>query len=314
MKRQAAFTDTGKLLKGALHCHTTRSDGKVEPAATVQLHKDHGYDFLAVTDHRLYNYDNFGVEGITILPGMEMDGNFTKPEGDKQVHCHHIVCIGPEKDKGNGYHQDERFERWVIERPEDSQPHIDAIHARGNLTIYAHPQWSGTPAREFEMLTGNFAMEIFNSGCVIENRLDMNAAYWDELLCQGKRIWGVATDDGHQLSHHCKGWVCVASENNVSAILDALKSGAFYASCGPEIFDFYVEHGTAHIKCSPVQEIQFIHFRSPYKVLAAQEDGPLTAGSMALRPGSNYVRACVVDAQGRRAWTNPIFLDEGDFA
>jgi len=314
MKRQAAFCAQGKLLKGALHCHTTRSDGDVPPGEVVQLHKDNGYDFLAVTDHRLYNYDNFGVEGITILPGMEMDGNFKKGENDRQVHCHHIVCIGPEKDKGNGYQQDQQFERWAIEKPEDSQPHIDQIHRNGNMTIYAHPQWSGTPAREFERLAGNFAMEIWNSGCAMENRLDTNAAYWDELLCQGKRIFGVATDDGHKKEHHCKGWVRVCCKNDVSSILKALESGAFYASCGPEIFDFYVEHGAAHLKCSPVKEIAFIHFRSPYKVLAAQEDALLAEGEIALRPGSNYVRACVTDAQGRRAWTNPIFLEEGDFA
>ena len=313
MKRQAAFLGQSKLLKGGLHCHTTRSDGDVAPADVVRMHRENGYDFLAVTDHRLYNYDNFGVEGITILPGMEMDGNFKKPEGDRQVHCHHIVCIGPQKDKGNGYQQDEAFERWAIERPEDSQPHIDAIHARGNLTIYAHPEWSGTPAREFDMLRGNFAMEIFNSGCVMENRKDMDAAYWDELLHQGQRIFGVATDDGHKMEHHCRGWVRVASENNVSAILEALQSGAFYASCGPEIYDFTVERGVARIACSPAREIRFIHFRSPYKVLTGTADAPLTAGEMQLRPGSNYVRACVVDGEGRFAWTNPIFLDESDF-
>lgn len=313
MNRQSAFLSSKKPLKGALHCHTTRSDGEVSPEEVVRLHKENGYDFLAITDHRLYNYSSFGVDGITILPGMEMDGNFAKPEGDRQVHCHHIVCIGPEKNKGNGYQQDEVLPRWHIEKPEDTQPHLDRIHENGNLTIYAHPQWSGTPAREFEMLRGNFAMEIYNSGCVIENRLDMDAAYWDELLAQGQRIYGVATDDGHSLQHHCKGWVRVSSENSVSAILEALAGGAFYASCGPEIYDFYVEHGKAYVQCSPVQEIRFIHFRSPYPVLAAKAGETLCCGSVTLRPGSGYVRACVMDAQGRLAWTNPIFLEKSDF-
>jgi len=26
-------------------------------------------------------------------------------------------------------------------------------------------------------------------------------------------------------------------------------------------------------------------------------------------PGTNYIRAEVIDKEGRRAWTNPIFLD-----
>ncbi len=309
MKRQAAFVSAGKMLKGALHCHTTRSDGKGEVSEVIRLHKENGYDFMAVTDHRLYNYDNFGVDGITILPGMEMDGNF--PRVQRAVHCHHIVCIGPKKEDGNGYTQDQQFERWTIERPEDTQAHLDEIHKNGNLTIYAHPQWSGTPAREFEMLRGNFAMEVWNSGCAIENRLDMDAAYWDELLAQGIRIFGVATDDGHAMSHHCKGWVRVNSENNVPAILQALKKGAFYASCGPEIFDFYVEDGVAHIKCSPVKEIHFIHLRVPYKLHAAPYGEVITEASESLRMGG-YIRATVVDTFGRRAWTNPIFLEDDD--
>jgi len=309
MKRQAAFTGNAKLLKGALHCHTTRSDGKGEVGEVIRLHKQQGYDFMAVTDHRLYNYDNFGVDGITIVPGMEMDGNF--PRVSRAVHCHHIVCIGPRKEDGNGYEQDQRFDRWSIEKPEDTQAHLDEIHANGNLTIYAHPQWSGTPAREFDMLRGNFAMEVWNSGCAIENRLDMNAAYWDELLAQGQQIFGVATDDGHDMNHHCNGWVRVNSDNSIPALLSALAGGAFYASCGPEIDDFYVEDGHAYIKCSPVKEIQFIHLRAPYPITTADEGKTVTEASVKLRMGG-YIRATVVDGQGRRAWTNPIFLDDED--
>lgn len=307
MYRQAAFAVDRKMLKGALHCHTTRSDGRGEVGEVIRLHKENGYDFMAVTDHRFYNYDSFGVEGITILPGMEMDGNF--PRVQRAVHCHHIVCIGPRKEDGNGYEQDQRFERWQIVQPEDTQKHLDEIHAHGNLTIYAHPQWSGTPAREFEMLEGNFAMEIWNSGCVIENGLDMNAAYWDELLAQGKRIFGVATDDGHEMSHHCRGWVRVNAENSIPAILEALKSGAFYASCGPEIYDFYVENGAAHIKCSLVKEIQFVHFRAPYRIHRAEGGEMLNEACEPLRT-DGYIRATVVDAEGRRAWTNPIFFED----
>ena len=34
------------------------------------------------------------------------------------------------------------------------------------------------------------------------------------------------------------------------------------------------------------------------------------AHQTALRKGTNYIRAEIMDAQGRMAWTNPIFLDE----
>ena len=310
MKRQAAFAAPGKMLKGALHCHTTRSDGKGDPAEVIRLHKANGYDFMAITDHRLYNYDSFGVDGVTIIPGMEMDTSFKKRDKSARVHCHHIVTIGPVT--GNGFKQDQTFDRTFIDRPEGTQPVLDMLHENGNMTIYAHPQWSGTPAREFEMLRGNFAMEIWNSGCAMENRLDTNAAYWDELLAQGQIIYGVATDDGHEMYHHCNGWVMVRSENSVPAILDALEHGAFYSSCGPQIHDFYVEDGVAHISCSPVKEISFHHLRSPYPTLTS-DTADLTSGSTKLG-AAGYIRASVVDAQGRRAWTNPIFLTEADLA
>lgn len=308
MKRQTAFKSRMPFIKGALHTHTTRSDGKGDPADVIRLHKRSGYDFIALTDHRLYNYDSFGVDGITILPGMEVDANFKKRDKSAAVHCHHIVSLGPVE--GNGFAQDQRFERMFIDRPEETQAMIDMLHENGNLTIYCHPQWSGTPARDFEMLRGNFAMEIWNSGCALENQLDTNAACWDELLAQGQRIYGVATDDGHEMHQHCNGWVMVRCENSVPAILEALKAGAFYASCGPEIHDFYVEDGVAHIACSPVKEIHFHHLRTPFKVIRPEE-GELTGGSVKLR-ANGYIRASVVDENGRRAWTNPIFLDDED--
>ena len=311
MKRQAAFIDAKKHLKGALHCHTTRSDGQGDPADVIRLHKENGYDFMALTDHRYYNYKNFSDADITIVPGMEMDRNLPGPG----VHCHHIVCIGPSREDGNGFEQDQRFPSARYERPEQTQEMLDWLHENNNMTIYCHPEWSGTPAREFEMLKGNFAMEIWNSGCAIEDGVDTNAAYWDELLVQGQKIYGVATDDGHAMYQHCNGWVRVNSENNLNAILTALKNGAFYSSCGPEIYDFWVDKGEAHIECSPAAEIQFVHLRIPYHVTRpAEGEETLTSAVMKLRESSTpYIRAVVKDAQGRRAWTNPIFLDSDDF-
>ncbi|MBR5868928.1 MAG: hypothetical protein IKZ21_05730, partial [Clostridia bacterium] len=70
MIRQQAFTEKRKMLKGGLHCHTTRSDGQVAPDEVIRLHHKNGYDFLASTDHRFYNYTNFAPEvPLTIIPG-----------------------------------------------------------------------------------------------------------------------------------------------------------------------------------------------------------------------------------------------------
>lgn len=302
--RQAAFSAGKPFLKGALHVHTTRSDGEDTPETMLKKFESEGYAFAALTDHRYYNFQNYGNNALTILPGMEMDRDFP----DKGVHCFHTVCLGPLT--GNGYAQDEHFEGGVVSGQEEFQTLLDKIHAKNNLTIYCHPGWSATPACEFEKLRGNFAMELWNTGCAYENDMDTdNGVYWDRLLVEGRRVFGVAVDDCHHLRHAGKGYVMVSAENNVPAILDALKNGRFYASCGPEIYDFSIEDGVAHIVCSPAAWIGFSFGHAPTRITFAQ-NGPLTEAHFRVPEYYTYLRATVRDAAGRRAWTNPIFFDK----
>lgn len=310
MIRQQAFEGKGKMLKGGLHCHTTRSDGSGTPEEVIRYHYQNGYDFLALTDHRRYNYKNFAPDvPMTIIPGMEFDNCF---EDGKGFRTFHTVCIGPEKDSGNGYEQDEYFDSGTAKNQEEYQAYLDVMHEKGNLTFYCHPQWSSTPARYFEKMQGNFAMEIWNSGCAMDNYMDTDAAYWDEILGQGIRIYGVATDDGHSMNQHCKGWVMVNAQNNVGSILNALKDGAFYSSCGPEIYDFYVKDEMIVVECSPAAQIRFQSDMHPTRILHS-EDGTLTRAEIGLdnywTGGYKYIRVTVIDKEGKYAWTNPIFLD-----
>jgi len=312
MIRQQAFGGDQKLLKGGLHCHTTRSDGEDKPEDVIRYHYANGYDFLALTDHRIYNYQNFAPEvPITIIPGTEYDNEFFND--GYGFRTFHSVCLGPAKEDGNGFEQDQRLKYDLAHDQESYQKVLDDIHAKKNLTVYCHPEWSATPARYFEKLEGNFAMEIWNSGTALWLDQDTNAAYWDELLGQGKKIWGVASDDGHGMHSHCKGWVRVRAENNIPAILKALEEGAFYSSCGPEFYDFFVEDGVAHVDCSAAKNIFLVSERHPTQ-FRRSKDCDLTHGEFDVTKDKygnkyRYVRAVVIDEQGRRAWTNPIFLD-----
>ncbi len=307
MRKQQAFNSDKKLLKGNLHCHTTRSDGRISPDEIIRLYKQNGYDFLAITDHRKYNYQNFAPDvDITIIPGMEFDSTFDNT-GYKR--CFHTVCIGPAKEDGNGYDQDQTFARGISTCQEEYQPYLDDIHAKKNLTIYAHPQWSSTPPRYFDKLQGDFAIEIWNSICAIEHDMDKDAAYWDDLLGIGKKIYGVATDDCHKPNHPCNGWVMVNADNNINSILDALKNGAFYSSCGPEIYDFYEEDGAVHIECSDAVMIKFMADKHPSEVIRGNTDSPISGAELNINNSYNYIRAEIIDSNGKKAWTNPIFFD-----
>lgn len=304
MKRQQAFVNKGNpMLKGGLHCHTTRSDGCDAPEVLLGKYADAGFDFVALTDHRKYNLRNFAPRtGVLVIPGMEIDRQI---EGDKGIHCFHSVCIGPVE--GNGYTQDELYPAGTVKDQADFQPLLDEIHAKNNLTFYCHPEWSATPACEFGQMQGHFAMEIWNSISAVEHDLDLDAAYWDNLLMAGKRIWGVATDDVHYPHGYFHGWVRVNAEKNVDSVLSALKNGEFYSSCGPEIYDFYVEDGRAVVDCSPVDRIRFHYGYMPTRMVRG---GDLTHGEYSVPEYFTYIRASVVDAQGRKAWTNPIYLND----
>ena len=304
MLRQAAFITKTKPLKGALHCHTTRSDGDGSPEEVIKKHAANGYDFMAITDHWYYNHKNFapGVS-MLIVPGVE---NAHSLYGDG-CHCFHTVCIGPSVEDGNGYAQEYKSETGKVADQFEYQRVLDEYHANKNMTIYCHPEWSGTPARDFERLEGNFAMEIWNSGCALEHEMDTNAAYWDELLMQNIKIFGVATDDGHRMSQHCVGWVMVSAAPELNAILGALKNGAFYSSCGPEIHDFYIDGKTAVLECSPCDKAYFQYGRYPTRIVRG-EGGPISRAEFTVPDHYRYLRASVMDLNGKRAWTNPIFI------
>ena len=308
MIRQAAFENpASKMLKGELHCHTTRSDGKCTPEETIAYYEQDGFDFLALTDHRKYNFQNF-LPGskLTIIPGMEMDRNI---EDDRPIHCFHSVWLGREK-PNNPYEQDQTLERGLVKDQFEFQKTLDEGHANGQLTILCHPQWSGTFVREFDQLKGNFAMELWNTGCVMGNGVDFNNGWlWDELLMQGQKIYGVAVDDAHAMCQYGHGWVMVNAENNVDAILEALKNGAFYASTGPKIFDFWIDdENVAHVKCSACSFVRFHSAASITRKLYGEKGSPIMEASMPVRACDTYLRVEVTDLAGRVAWSNPIFL------
>ena len=102
-----------------------------------------------------------------------------------------------------------------------------------------------------------------------------------------------------------------ARELTVSAVMEALQSGCHYSSCGPEIKDFRIADGKATVECSPALEIHFMSQRSNGRSIYATDGKSLTYAERELNDGLNYIRAEIVDAKGKRAWTNPVVLNNG---
>lgn len=88
------------------------------------------------------------------------------------------------------------------------------------------------------------------------------------------------------------------------------EDGHFYASTGPEITHFEVHSGDVILECSPARKIEFITYPCRGHGLEDPLGANLICGNWHLPEGVEYVRAQVIDAEGRTAWTNPIFFDD----
>jgi hypothetical protein len=73
------FQRPGRFFKGNLHTHSTVSDGSLPPEDVISLYRQHGYDFLAITDHFR---DRFGFPP-DLGPGEPQD----RPPANSEGHC-----------------------------------------------------------------------------------------------------------------------------------------------------------------------------------------------------------------------------------
>jgi hypothetical protein len=281
------FDAPGDWFKGNLHTHTTQSDGKATPAENMQWHADHGYHFVALTDHnRVTHAAQFLPPPLLTLPGAEINAQ----RGDVE---YHLVALG--------------IRDMPIAHHSDAQATIDAVNAAGGLCFVAHPYWNDLMPDDLLALHGHIGFEIFNNGCWLEIDKGHALAHWDAVLRRGQRSFGLATDDSHWKYPDCGGgWVMVrAPRLDVPSILAAIQQGQFYSTQGPAICDVRREGDQVTVRCSPARSIYLIgdSYHCP-NAAQAWDGAPLTEATITLRAQQRYLRVEVVDMQGRSAWTN----------
>ena len=305
MKDFAFFPETGIWCKGNLHTHTQNSDGKLSPEEVVAKYKEMGHDFISLTDHRRYIYNkHLQSNDFIIIPGFEVDLN---PPNRNM--CHHIVAVRSkisDKNYPDGY----QFSHSEYTGLETVQKVIDDLIAHDNFAFYCHPVWSHAYTQDFIDLNGLIGMEIFNTGCHLENNTGYSPTHTDDVLRQGKMRYIFATDDcHHNLNDRGKGYIVVkAQEKSEESIVDAILKGWFYASRGPEIYDFGVKNNEVYINCSKVREIHFVAFEPLGRSFVGEKGELRDSASCRINDNWKYVRAEIVDDNGYQAWTNPLFL------
>ncbi len=187
---------------------------------------------------------------------------------------------------------------------------MKSLREAGAYVIAAHPYWCGFTDEELMPLReqGVKGLEVYNATCRITGR-STSSVHWDQWLAKGWRLPAVAVDDVHNDSALRMGWTMVKAEAlTLDAVMDALHKGAFYASTGPEIRDLRVEGDTVTVECSPVRKIQF-YATAPKGAQFVAEDPSLTRGEFKVKRPLDYVRVEVTDAEGRQAWSPPLYFD-----
>ena len=328
MKRNIeGFKGRGNWYKGNLHSHTVNSDGKLTPAESVKLFQDNGYHFLCLSEHDLYTdyRKEFDSPEFIILPGLEASAVlFEKEDGIHRKKVHHIHGIlGTELMQQKAvtplFRHMERLEVPVYYGEWDgaavAQQLADELAARGCITTYNHPVWSRVEEREFVDTDGIFGLEIFNYNTVNESGTGYDTAHWDVMLRKGRRIHGFASDDNHNeglFDDACGGYVWVKADGLThDNIISALVEGNYYSSSGPEIYDWGIREGVVYVDCSPVNRVNVIaggYVNGGRTVMCGSLQETMTRAEYPLNGDETYVRVECVDASGRTAWSNAIFL------
>ncbi|MFN4191304.1 MAG: CehA/McbA family metallohydrolase [Tabrizicola sp.] len=310
MTRPTAFTAPGRFWRGNLHTHSTRSDGVLPPEEVCRRYRDEGYDFLALTDHFIGSYGypivdttSFRTNRFTTILGAELHSGAME-NGE----LWHILAVGLPPDFAPSDSPDFH--------PKAGQETGAEIAARavaaGAFVAIAHPQWSGLTLADARAITAAHAVEIYNHGCATGCDRPDGAAIADLLLTEGRRLSLIATDDAHfSEPDHFGGWVMVkAEENEPEALLAALKRGDFYSSQGPELRDVVIEGDHVVVECSSAVSVVAMGHGTGAKAVHGHS---MTRAEVPLARlnGSPWVRVAVIDAAGKRAWSNPIWREGG---
>lgn len=300
-----------KWFKGNTHTHTLNSDGDSAPDEVARWYREHGYQFLVLSDHNYVTQVDalnglVGAAGkFLLIPGEEV----TDRAGDKPVHVNGLnVERLVEPQGGTG----------VVET---IQRNVDAVRAARGVPHINHPNFRWAfGADELAQVRNYRLLEIFNGHPQVNNEggggiLGLEAA-WDRILSAGQLVYGIAVDDAHHFkrpwdrtaSRPGFGWVSVrAEELSAASVLAALERGDFYASTGVALRDYAVDQRrmTIVIDEDPTARYRIQFIGREGRLLSETSSSPAT---YELKGDEGYVRAKVLESNGRIAWTQPTII------
>jgi hypothetical protein len=297
--------------KGNTHTHTLNSDGDSTPDEVVRWYREHGYQFLVLTDHNFLT----SVEGLNALHGADEQFLVIKGEevtdrfSDKDVHVNGLKVEQVVEPQGG---------KSVAET---IQRNVDAIRKVEGVPHINHPnfRWSIT-AEDLRQVQRYTLFEIYNGHPFVNNLggggVPGLEEVWDILLTSGKLVYGIAVDDAHTFKQPWnkaaarpgQGWVVVRAERlEAKAILAAMERGEFYASTGVKLTDYQVDDKQMTVR---VEEVKSSKYRIQFigrggRLLKEELQSP---AAYRFRGDEGHVRAKVIESNGAVAWLQPVLI------
>ena len=300
-----------RWFKGNTHAHTSNSDGDSTPEEVARWYRDRGYHFLVLTDHNMLtpvdalNGADDVARHFLVIKGEELTTRF----GDKPLHINGLDVGRPIDPRAGDSVLD------VLQR------NVDAIREENGVPHINHPSfgWAIT-ADELGAVRRTRLFEVFNGHPRVNNLggggTPSLEAMWDAILSKGTLLYGIAVDDAHSfkdpgnpdLATPGRGWVMVRTDRlETRSLLEALERGDFYATTGVELIDY---RSSAERIAVTVKATSFSKYRVQFigqggNVLYEAAD-PIA--EYVIRGNEGYVRAKVLESNGRTAWLQPVMI------
>ena len=295
--------------KGNTHTHTVESDGDSPPEYVARWYKEHGYDFLVLSDHNVFTdpaqLSHLTDSAFILIPGEEVTSSYESVP----VHVNGLNLPGL---------VNPRTGSTLVAT---IQNNVDAIREVEGVPHVNHPNFRWAfGAEELAQVENDRLLEIYNGHPSVHNEggggFPSLEEIWDMLLTGGKRIYGIAVDDAHHFqgefsadrANPGRGWISVrARALDAAEIMQQLEAGQFYASTGVRLADVVTEERRLEIHIAPRGDFRYTttFIGSGGRVLAVSMENPAV---YTLQGGERYVRAKVTDSRGDAAWVQPVFV------
>lgn len=266
-----------KWYKGITHSHSDLSDGNSAPEFITQWYKDKGYNFLAISDHNMFDsglFEHLGKiydesDSFLMLSGEEMTMNIH----GRDLHMNILNIAHPiEPVIENNITNTIKMNMSKVQRQAQDLERKVLVHIN-------HPDWNDYVISPEEIAHASDIrfMEIANClgsvnhyGNSFEGGMEK---YWDVVNTirmaemNNPPIYGMASDDAHDyeqfdsaLANPGRGWMMVRGGHlSPESLINSFERGDFYCSTGINLkhVDFDPLTGFLYIEIQPENGVSY---------------------------------------------------------